>query len=223
MRKIRWVPVVLVVMVSAACAEAKEPSKPSLLDDLPQLAPVIACIDAAPLDDEAALRACVERTGLPLKDIAHEPKSLNDFKANVLILWIVTNRGADRQKNTASFAEAIDYARCVEKFAYSDKEFSSRTEKGVAAVRARAELHCKDHPLSLRGAYRREGTLPPRTAVMMFASGVANMALNYALEANGWFPDEMRPCFRYGDGRPPSAGCAGKPEPRIPPPPRLSQ
>ena len=58
---------------------------------------------------------------------------------------------------------------------------------------------------------------------MMFASGVANMALNYALEANGWFPDEMRPCFRYGDGRPPSIGCAGKPEPRVPPPPRLSQ
>jgi len=154
MREIRWVPVVLVAMVSAACAEAKEPSRPSLLDDLPQLAPAIACIDAAPLDDETALKACVERTGLSFKDITHEPKSLNDFKANILMLWIVTNRGADRQKNTASFAEAIDYARCVEKSAYSDKEFSSRTEKGVAGA-CRAAMQGSSTVLAGRVSARR--------------------------------------------------------------------
>lgn len=214
------VPFILFAMVLASCAEAKEPAKPSLLDDLPQMAPVIACIDAAQFGDEAALRACVEPSGLPLKRVEHDPKSLNDFKSKVILFWMMSNRGPDRQKNTALFTDAIGYARCVEKAAYSDSEFLSKTEKGVEAARARSELACKNHPLSLHRADPSGRTLPANVVGMMFAKVLANLALNYALEANGRFPQEMRPCVRYLDGRPPSAGCAGKAPILAPPPPR---
>jgi len=218
--KIGWAPLILGALASASCAEAKERARPSLLADLPQMAPVIACIDTAPLDDEAAVKACVAPTGLSFEKTVPEPKSLNDFRTKVLLFWMASNRGPDRAKNSGSFLEAIDYARCVERAAYADRDFSSKTRSRVEVAQLRSELACNTHPLSLYRQQPNAGTASPDIFTRMFAKVLASLAMHYALEANGWFPDAMRPCVRYTDGRPPSAGCANERPAPAPPPPK---
>jgi len=218
MRK-RWALIMLVGLITA-CVQAKERSRPSLLPTLSSMAPVIACIDAAPHDAKAALTACVKEAGIPFDKVEKEPELPADFKQYVILTWLMLDRDPSRPLKPESLTKAIDYARCIESAAYSDDAFSSRTRKGVEETRLRAEFACKDHPLSIRSLNPNAATLPPDIADRLFAKSVANLAFTYALKVNGWFPNEMRPCFRYLDGRPPSPGCAGKPEPRAPPPPK---
>ncbi|WP_157084743.1 hypothetical protein [Sphingomonas pituitosa] len=207
----------LVHLAAVAAALALEPAtkRPSLLDDLPRLAPAIACLDAAPLDDEAAVRRCVTPTGLRFNDNVAEPRSLGDFEVHAVSMWAAINRGPDRQRNSPLFVEAIGYARCVESAAYADQAFASRTRQGVMAARLRSEIACAEHPLSPRRAAADAGDMRARFS-KLYARLLSALALTYALEANGWFPDEMRECFRYADGRPPSAGCKGKALPIAP-------
>lgn len=218
----RWCRALIMLfgMVMASCAPAKERSRPSLLPELSNMAPVIGCIDAAPRDAKAVLAACAEQAGIPMDKDEPEPKSLADFKRDVILFWLMLDRDPSRPLKPESFTKAIDYAQCIESVAYSDDAFSSRTRNGVEETRQRAELAYKDHPLSIRSLNPNAATLPSDIADRLFAKSVANLAFTYALKANGWFPNEMRPCFRYLDGRPPSPGCAGKPEPRAPPPPK---
>ncbi|MBB4641348.1 hypothetical protein HNQ99_001653 [Rhizorhapis suberifaciens] len=215
----RWALIVFVGMAMASCGQAKERSRPSLLPALSSMAPVIACVDAAPRDAKDALTACVSEAGTPIGRVEQEAESLADFRQLVIITWLMLDRDPSRPLKPESLTKMIDYARCIEAAAYSDDAFSSRTRKGVVETRLRAELACKDHPLSIRSLDLNAVTLPPDIAERLFAKAIANLAFTYALKANGWFPNEMRPCIRYLDGRPPSAGCAGKPEPRLPPPP----
>ncbi len=211
--------IILGGMAMASCAQAKEESRPSLLPALSNMASVIACIDAAPRDAKAALAACADQAGIPIEKDVQEPKSLADFKQHVVLVWLMLDRDPDRPLTPETLTKAIDYARCIESVAYADKAFSSRRSKGVEEARFRAELACKDHPLSIRGLRPIDAASSPDLTERLFAKAVANLTFTYALEANGWFPNEMRPCIRYLDGRPPSAGCAGKPEPRAPTPP----
>lgn len=212
--------IMLVAMVMAPCAPAKERSRPSLLPTFSSMEPVISCIDAAPRDAKAALSACVDQAGIPIDKPEMDPESLADFKQHVIVTWLMLDRDPNRPLKPESLTKAIDYARCIESAAYADEAFSSRTRMGVEETRLRAELACKDHPLSIRSLNPNATTLPIDIVDRLFAKSVANFAFTYALKANGWFPSEMRPCFRYLDGRPPSPGCAGKPEQRAPPPPK---
>lgn len=217
----RWCRALMLVGIAmTSCGQAKEWSRPSLLPELSNMAPVIRCIDALPRDAKAELAACAEQAGIPMDRGEPEPKSAADFKRDVILLWLMLDRDPSRPLKPESFTKAIDYARCIESAAYSDDAFSSRTRMGVEETGLRAELACKDHPLSIRSLSPNAANLPPNIAERLFAKFVANLAFTYALKANGWFPNEMRPCFRYLDGRPPSPGCAGKPEPRAPPPPK---
>lgn len=212
--------IMLVGLAMASCAQAEDPPRPSLLPELSNMAPVFGCIDAARRDAEAELAACAEQAGIPMDRDEPEPKSLADFKRDVIVFWLMLDRDPSRPLRPESLTKAIDYARCIESAAYSDDAFSSGTRMGVEETRRRAELACKDHPLSIISLNPNAANLPPDIAERLFANSVANLAFTYALKANGWFPNEMRPCFRYLDGRPPSPGCAGKPEPRAPPPPK---
>lgn len=213
--------IIVVGMTIASCGQAKEPSRPSLLPELATMVPVIACIDAAPRGSTRELNDCVNQAGISSSKLQHDPKTLADFKLAVISTWLLLGNDPHRPLKPEALRRAIDYARCVETAAYADDAFSSRMSKGVTKAQIRAELACKDHPLSIMGASPEEVATAPNLPERLFARSLANMALRYALEANGWFPDEMRPCIRYLDGRPPSAGCAGKPERRPPPPPPM--
>lgn len=221
MRAPRWAQITLVGMTMASCAQAKDEPRPSLVPELLRMAPVIACIDAAPRDAWDAITACAKRAGIPVDVNQSEPETATDFKQRAVLTWLMLNRGPNRPLNQETFAKAVDYAKCVETAAYADVQFSSRTRKGVEEARLHADLACKDHPLSLRGLDANGATAAPDLAGRLVANSLANLTLMFALKANGWFPDEMRPCVRYLDGRPPSAGCTGKSEAQPPPPPKI--
>ena len=216
----RWLQLALVGMAMASGVLANDQSRPSLLPALSSMAPVMACIEAVSHDTKITLASCAREAGISIDKVEREPESPADFKQQVIFAWLMFNGDPSRPKKAESFARAIDYAQCIESAAYSNPEFSSLTRTGVEETRIRAELACKDHPLSIRNLNPNAVTLPPDMADRMFARSVANLAFAYALKANGWFPNEMRPCIRYADGRPPSAGCLGKPEQRPPPPPK---
>lgn len=198
----------------------------SILPELRAMAPVIACVDAARRDTFAEVNGCVRRAGLSLDKIEPEPKTVADFKVAVITAWLLLDGDPKRPLEPAALGRAIDYAQCIESAAYRDEDFARRTRKGIAQAQMRADAACKDHPLSLTGSSPDVAAARPDASEKLFARAVANLAVGYALEANGWFPDELRPCIRYVDGRPPSAGCAGKPQPlpvRPPPPPATTK
>lgn len=199
---------ILIAVALASSSRAAEPRPPSLLDDMPRIIQVLSCLDRAPLNDKPASLACAEKYHLSLKANTGDPRSLDDYRLLVASFWVVYNRGPDRQQNTAMFSQAVDYARCVEGAAYKDPDFSSRILSRVQTSRENAQLACKDHPLSMHRLDPLGASLPPNAVMIGFAKALSNLTFNYALEANGWFPDKMRPCLRYADGRPPSAGCA---------------
>lgn len=193
----------------------------SILPELRAMTPVIACVDAAPRNDNVEVNGCVRRAGLSLDKIEPEPKTVADFKVAVIAAWLLLGHDPKRPLEPAALGRAIDYAQCIESAAYRDENFARRTGKGIAQAQMRADVACKDHPMSLTGLSPDVSAARPDAREKLFARALANLAVRYALEANGWFPDELRPCIRYGDGRPPSAGCAGKPPLRMRPPPSL--
>jgi hypothetical protein len=209
-------------LLAGACAEANEPARPTLLPELAAMEPVIACMDTAPRETTAALEACAAPAGILRHDTPSEPKTAADFKDVVAMALLVLDRSPERDITPETFASALDFAACVEAAAYADERFSSRTEAGVNEARWFAEEACKTHPLSPRALDPETAHESPDALQRLFARALANAAISYALEANGWFPDEMRPCIRYLDGRPPSIGCTLNPQPRVaprPPPP----
>lgn len=216
MRVSRWVQLGVAALAMASCAEAKDKARPSLLPEVAKMGPAFACIEAAPRNEKGALTNCFDQAGIAADKLAHEPISLSDFKQQVVVGWLMLARDPKRPLTPSFLPKAIDYAKCVEGAAYTDAAFSSRTSKGVAAATSRSELACKDHPLSLLKLDPKSADTPPDASERLFASLLARSTLTYALKQNGWFPDDMRPCIRYLDGRPPSAGCKGKLEGKPP-------
>jgi len=221
MRVSRFLQIGSIALAMASCAEAKDKPRPSLLPEVAKMAPVLTCIDAASSKDQAALTGCLEEARIPLEKVGPDAVSLNDFKQRVVLAWLYLGRDAKYPLNPDTLPNAIDYAKCVEGAAYADPAFSSGTGKGVAEATFRSEQACKDHRLSFRKLDPNSKNLPSNVAERLFAQALANTALTFALEQNKWFPDEMRECVRYADGRPPSVGCKGKRgvPPFAPPPP----
>lgn len=212
--------IIMFAAIIASCARAKEPARPSFLPTLSSMTPVIGCVDNASPEDKAAIKACLQQEKIDLPHVG-DPETKADFEGAVVLGWLMLDRDPKKPLTPASFQKAIDYARCIETAAYRDAAFSSRTRRGVEEARHRAELACKSHPMSIFGLDPNTGASSPDVAERLFANLIGNVAFTYALKANGWFPEEMRPCIRYLDGRPPSAGCAGKPQPPIVAPPKL--
>ena len=221
MKLARSLQIAFAALALACCAQAKDVERPSLLPEIAKMEPDFACISDAPRDERLALAACFQQAGVASDKLANDPSSLSDFKQVILVSWLMSNRDPNRPLTAAALPRVIDYAKCVEKAAYADEAFSSRSAKGVQTAKIRSELACRDHPLSLRNLDLNGKDQPSDVAERLFANLLANSALTFALKQNGWFPDEMRPCIRYLDGRPPSAGCKGKLQgrPPIPPPP----
>jgi hypothetical protein len=143
-------------------------------------------------------------------------------------MWAGLGRGGTAHLSSENFDSAIDYASCVEKATHALRGLKGKPEDAIGRGRAKADLACANHLLSIYSiAKRYPGILKdemqdvPQEEMKahILASLFAGMAYNYVIEANGWVLDKMRPCVRYLDGRPPSAGCAGEPELRAPPPP----
>jgi len=215
--------VLILALGIAFCAEAKPPRRPSLLPYVAELAPLLTCLEPMG-SNEKAIEGCAHEAGIfEQRSSSAEPTTPDDFKRLIAGIWVLQNRGSSRARlKPELLSRAISYAQCVETAAYSDRDFSSKTAKGLIESERRAEVACKDHPLSLVDVRPAEATALPDISERLFARAVANMTLRYALEANGWFPTELRPCIRYLDGRPPSSGCAGRPEGRPPPPPIIA-
>jgi hypothetical protein len=216
--------VVALALGTAACAEARKPDRISLLPTLEAMRPVVACLREAKQSDGKAAEVCASSGDISLTNSTGEPSNLNDHKLRIVVTWMFLDRDPARRMSVADFDQALDFARCIEKAAVSDRDFSSKTERGVAAARVRANVACRGHPLSMMQVspeLATSGKPIENAAQIMLAGSLSGLSLNYALEANGWKTNAMRPCIRYGDGRPPSPGCAGKPEGRPSPPPTL--
>ncbi|TXH20216.1 MAG: hypothetical protein E6R00_00695 [Gammaproteobacteria bacterium] len=207
--------------VLTSCGQAKEPPRPSILPELERMQPVFDCIEATPQGANSEIESCAKKGGIDVNELPREPKKADEFKPLIVATWVFFDQDKTTRLASKNLPSMIDYARCIESNAYADRAFASRTAKGVAEAKFRAETACEGHPLSFRGLKPEQATTASDARERMLAKLMAASAINYALEANGWYPDEMRPCIKYLDGRPPSIGCSLNPQPEMasPPPP----
>lgn len=204
-----------------SCADAKEPARPSIIPELAEMQPLFACMESAPLGSKAEAELCAKSAGISINELPNEPKKAAEFKPLIVATWFYFDQDKTKRLSSSSVPSMIEYAKCVETHAYADKAFSSRMKSGVLDAKQRAEFACMAHPLSMLPLNREAAGNTSDMRERMLAKLMANAAFNYALEENGWFPNEMRPCIKYLDGRPPSIGCSLNPQPKIkaPPPP----
>lgn len=209
----------------AGC-ESGAAAKPSLIPSLAELKPAISCIDAA--SNESSVRECLKIQGV-VGDYRYpdQPRTAEDFKRQTLLTWAILGRGG-RHLSSHHFGSAMDYVSCIEKATNALPGLEGEPQNAIGAGIAKAELSCANQSLSVHSvAKRHPDILKGETRDLPMGEMKANLlarifaaaAYRYVIEANGWVADEMRPCLRYLDGRPPSAGCAGRPELRAPAPP----
>jgi hypothetical protein len=190
-------------------AKTERRARPSILPEIAQMQPVIDCVISAPSKSEAQI--CLEKAGIEdVKSLPADPKTVNEFKTLVLSFWLMLDRDPNRRLTADWLVHSVDYARCVETAAYSNNGFSSRKKRQLEVALEKAEMACSGHPLSYRALDPQNFEAATNLQERMFARALANIATKYALEANNWYPEEMRPCIRYLDGRPPSVGCSRK-------------
>jgi len=200
-------PMAPITVTSNATTERR--ARPSILPEIAQMQPVIDCVISAPSKSEAQI--CLEKAGIEdAKSLPADPKTVNEFKTLVLSFWLMLDRDPNRPLTADWLVRSVDYARCVETAAYSNKGFSSRKKQQVEVALNKAEMACSSHPFSFRALDPRNPGGATNLQERIFARALANIATKYALEANNWYPEEMRPCIRYLDGRPPSVGCSRK-------------
>ncbi len=207
--------------VLASCGQAMESPRPSILPELARLQPVFDCIEATPQGANSEIESCAKNAGIRVDKLPKEPKKADEFKPLIVASWVYFDHDKTKRLSSKSLPSMIEYARCVETNVYVDRTFSNRTAKGVSEARLRAEIACMEHPLALSGLSPEKAAAIHDPRERMLAKLIANTATTYALEANGWFPNEMRPCIKYLDGTPPSVGCSLNPQPKMasPPPP----
>jgi hypothetical protein len=205
-------------VVLASCGQAKTPLRPSILPEVAKIQPVFDCIEATPQGANSVIESCVNKAGINIDHVPDEPKRAAEFMPLIIASWVFFDQDKTKRLSSKSLPLMIDYARCVETNAYADRSFSNRTEKGVTQARRRAELACMEHPLALSGLKPEQAATTSNLRERMLANLIASTATTFALEANGWYPDEMRRCVKYLDGRPPSIGCSLNPEPKSTPP-----
>ena len=207
--------------VLASCGQAKDLPWPSILPELESMQPVFDCIEATPQGANSEIQNCAKKAGIDVDRLPNEPKKADEFKPLIVASWMFFDQDKTKRLSSKSFPSMIDYARCVETNAYADRTFSNRTANGVAEAQQRAEVACMEHPFALSGLSPEKAAAISDPRERMLAKLIANIATTYALEINGWYPDELRPCFKYLDGRPPSVGCSLNPQPKMasPPPP----
>lgn len=211
----------------ATGCESSAVAKPSLTPSLAELKPAIFCIDAA--SDESGVRECLGREGIASDDRwPDQPKSAEDFKRQVLLTWATLGRGSTARLSSHHFDSAVDYATCIEEATNALQGLAGEPKKAIGAGMGKAQLTCADQYLSPPSLAKRHpgilggetGNLPVEEVKAFLLGRIFTAAAyRYVIEANGWVIDEMRPCVRYLDGRPPSASCKGEPEPRAPRPP----
>lgn len=211
----------------AAACDSNAAAKPTLIPSLVELKPAILCIDAA-LDRDDALE-CLASKGIA-RDYRYpdQPKSTEDFTRQLLVMWASLGQGGAERLSSQHFDSAVDYATCVERAANALQGLKGKPKEAIGAGKARTEQACAGEALSVHSVARRNPgilngdirDLPQGEAkTYLLARIFAGMTYRYIIEANGWVVDEMRPCVRYLDGRPPSVGCAGEPQLRVPSPP----
>lgn len=218
------VPLLTCVFVFAAGCESDAEAQPSLLPSLAELKPAIFCIDAAP--DENGVRDCLMKQGIT-SDYRYpdQPSSSEDFKRQTLLTWATFGRGGAAHLSSSHFASAMEYASCIERATNALKRLEGEPEKAIGLGMAKAEVSCASQPLSVQSVAKRHPSLlngqtsdqaREEMKALFLARTFASAAYRYVIEDNGWVTDEMRPCVRYLDGRPPSVGCAREPETRPP-------
>jgi hypothetical protein len=196
-------------VTDASYAMTEQRTRPSILPEIAQMHPVIDCVMSAPSKSEAQI--CLAKGGIEdAKSLPTDPQTVNEFKMLVLSFWLMLDRDPNRQLTSDGLLRSVGYARCVETAAYSNQGFSSRKKQQLEVALARAETACSSHPLSYRSLDPQNFEGATNLNERMFARALANIATKYALEANNWYPEEMRPCIRYLDGRPPSIGCSNE-------------
>lgn len=213
---------VCALFITAAC-ESNAADKPSLVPLLTELKPAIFCVDAA--SNETAAIECLRSYGIAGDGkFSDEPRSSDDFAQRVLVTWAGVGRGGTAHLSSQHFNSAISYATCVETATHSLQGLEGELQNAIAVGNAKVVMSCADELLSVPSVVERHPEILTGKSLnlsqgeakgFMLARIFAGAAYKYVIEANGWVRDEMRPCVRYLDGRPPSASCANEPRPRV--------
>jgi hypothetical protein len=205
------------LVLLAACSGDAE-AQPSLIPSLKRLRPVIVCVDENSGENERL--QCGKKIGIS-KDyrLPDEPKTPSDLTIQAVLTWAALTRGTGEKLSAQQFDEAIEFATCIEQATRTLRSLQSEGDprNAIGAGHAKTQAACADqyfssqsmasrHPGLLRGELK---SIPvSELKAQLLATIFAGAAYRYVIEANGWVTDAMRPCVRYLDGRPPSAGCA---------------
>lgn len=221
-------PLLACIFAFAAGCESNAEAQPSLLPSLAELRPAIFCIDAA--TDENGVRDCVIKQGITNEHrYPDQLSSREDFKRQTLLMWATLGRGGAARLSSSQFASAMEYASCIERATNALERLEGEPKRAIGLGMAKAEVSCASQPLSVQSVAKRHPSLlngktsdqaAEEMKAFFLAQTFASAVYRYVIESNGWVTDEMRPCVRYLDGRPPSVGCAGEPQPKpkLPPP-----
>ena len=220
-------PLFACIFAFAAGCESNAEAQPSLLPSLAELRPAIFCIDAA--TDKNGVRDCLMKQGIT-SDYRYpdQPSSREDFKRQTLLMWATLGRGGAAHLSSSHFASAMEYASCIERATNALERLEGERKKAIGLGMAKAEVSCASQPLSVQSVAKRHPSLlngqtsdqaMEEMKAFFLARTFASAVYRYVIESYGWVTDEMRPCVRYLDGRPPSVGCAGETKLPAPAPP----
>jgi hypothetical protein len=224
-----WVSALCSLAVVSGC-EKQAAASPSLIPSLAELKPAIFCVDEA--SSKTRILECLSLQRIT-DDYSYprQPSTVEDFKQQVLVMWVAIGQGGNSRLSAQQFDAALDYATCIGDATNALKglKIDGDPRNAVGAGQAKADMSCTDKALSpLSTAKRNPGLLKGETGALpegeakayMLAAIFSGAAYNYVVEANGWVTDEMRPCVIRADGTR-SIGCKANPPPKFAPsPPR---
>lgn len=210
----------LVLMsVAAACgADAGEPRAASFADRFDALKPALECLDTAPRERKA-LEGCISAAGLTEADLQGDRDKPAE-PPQILAAWLMVDRLASKQLTDEMFAGSIAYARCIERQSLAASPPKGASEQAYYSAARVIEAACESLLPDVTPVSRNEEVAVEVYMQWSLSRAMGGITHLYLARTGGWYPDALVTCYRYGDGHPPSAACAGKPErPVVAPPP----
>lgn len=209
------------MMGAIACgADAGPPPADSFVDRFDALKPALQCLDTAPRERQA-LEGCISAARLTEADL----KGDRDRPAEppqVLAAWLMIDRDPSKQLTEEMFAASTAYARCIERQSLAASLPKGASEQAYYSAARAIEAACESLLPDVTPVLRGEEVAADVYMQWSLSRAMGGITHLYLARTGGWYPDALVTCHRYGDGRPPSPACAGRPERPVvaPPPPR---
>ena len=186
-------------------------------DAVERLSPAILCLDTAPRHDRAEMERCFALTQLNDEDIQPNVDRPPN-PAQILMGWVAMDTRPTPDLTVSVVDGALAYGRCMERAAASRLNPSPLSENAFRQVVVRIEGACSALLPDIVPLLRNEQLEPTESARFLLSRMIGQIAIAVTARERGWYPPSLIPCVRYGDGRPPSAACASRPQRPIRPP-----